>query len=134
MRVVLSSILGVAAAGVTVLACEFLGGLVFSGPPDTTNPDAVTAWIAQAPVATLLWVVVGWFLGPLVGATTSAWAARTPATAYIVGSIMLSATLVTLASLPHPTWMWGAGVVAVVAGSTLGWMIAGRLPKPVDTA
>ncbi len=126
MRVVLSSILGVLAAGITVFACELLGAVVFPAPPPTDG--ALDAWIARAPLAMLLWVVSGWFLGPLVGSALSAWVARTPATAYIVGSVLLSATLVTLASMPHPTWMWPAGVVAVVAGSTIGWMIAGKLP------
>jgi hypothetical protein len=133
MRTVLSSLAGILVAGLTVATCEEVG-VHFYPPPENLNINdmaAVAAWVVSAPLGMLILLVIGWGLGPFAGCLVATTLARTPFVAYIVGSVAMSATLVNLASLPHPWWMWPAGIVAVIAGTAGGGAIGVRAPKLV---
>jgi hypothetical protein len=130
MRTVLSSLAGIVVAAITVATCEEVGVRLYP-PPENLNINdmaAVAAWVVSAPLGMLLLLIIGWGLGPFTGSLVATTLARTPFVAYVVGSVAMSATLVNLASLPHPWWMWPAGIVAVIAGSAGGGALGVRAP------
>ncbi len=84
---------------------------------DYKDPVQLASYMDQAPLAAKLAVVFAWGAGMFVGAAAAVFMTsrkRWPATAVVL--ILLAATGVNFAMIPHPGWMIvGAVVVAGVA-------------------
>ncbi len=112
---------GLAVAIITIVAIEAIGNRL-SPPPAGYD---MTAWSAETlPFETLIWPVIGWFLGALGGSLVARRVSAERWAGWAIAACVLAATLLNLALITHPVWMIVAGVVAPVLG---GW-IAQRLP------
>lgn len=133
MRVVLSSIAGVIVSFLGVFTLQELGVVLYPPPRELNVHDSasVAAWVVSAPLGMLILLIVAWGVGPFAGSLVATTLARTPFVAYIVGSVAMSATIVNLASLPHPWWMWPSGIAAVIAGTAGGGAVGVRSPRLV---
>ena len=113
---------GLAVAIITIIALEAVGNQLF---PPPAGYDMTTGSAETLPFETLVWPVIGCFLGALGGGwvarrvTAERWAG------WAIAVCVLAATVLNLALITHPLWMIVAGVVAPLAG---GW-VAQRLPR-----
>jgi hypothetical protein len=84
--------------------------------------------MAALPRAALLLVLVGWALGTFAGAYVAGRLARRVPIAHglVVGVLFLAAGVANMLMLPHPIWMWMAGVAAFLAGGYGGGRLAAR--------
>lgn len=80
------------------------------------------------PIGAMIAVVVGWFLGSLVGASTAIAITRRVLPAWTVGLIIAALGLWTTQMFPHPTWMVvSALVLPLVAVLVAKALMADRL-------
>ncbi len=83
MRVVIGVLGGIAVAVLCIFVIEAVGHSVFPVPPgiDPYNPADVERLMAALPAGAFAFVVVGWFIGTLLGASvpTGSHGAASPA-------------------------------------------------------
>jgi len=93
---------------------------------------AVADYMATAPMGALLFPLLSWGLGAAAGAWVAARLSpdRPLRQASIVGALVMAGTVFNLAGVPHPTWMWLAGPLLVLAGTWLGTRSALRMGRP----
>jgi hypothetical protein len=122
LRTVLSVIAGIVVAFAVVLASDALfHALAPSAPPpaDTSNREAMRAYVASQPVGVLIAVLAGWALAAFAGSALAAHLARRgERPGWIVTALFLLATAANFLMVPHPMWMVVAGVVLILAA---GW-------------
>ena len=114
-------------AFVCVLGIELVGHAVFPPPPgtDLTNPAEVERLMSAMPVAALGFVIVAWFVGALAGAWVANAVAKRALAGWIVALLVICGGVYTMLTIPHPAWMWAAGIgLPLIAG----WL-AQRLAK-----
>ncbi len=113
------SIIGLLAAlivaAVIVLAIEEISAQVHPLPAsiDVTDPESIRRALeaGQFPMIRLGLMVLGWWLAAYAGGTI---AIRTSESAAVVWLFAIIATIYVfseLTGLPHPTWLWLAGVL-----------------------
>lgn len=112
---------GLVVAIVTIIALESVGNQFF---PPPAGYDMTIASAESLPFETLVWPVVGWFLGALAGGWVGLRVAAERWAGWAIAACVLAATILNLALIAHPLWMIVAGVVAPLLG---GW-VAQRLP------
>ena len=115
---------GVIIAIVSVWLVQLVGHAVYPPPEglDAQNIEAMRAYIASLPLGAFLFVIASYFIGTLAG-TCAACAIGTMLPrvfAILVGCLMLIATAMNVAMIPHPTWFIVAAVVAIFVGAWLG--------------
>jgi hypothetical protein len=138
MRSIGRSILAVLGGGfvcaLVVFSVEALSSRIYPLPPDVdpADPEALRAATAELPPGAFLFVLLAWFLGPLVGAWVAARLAPGSPIVHgmIVAGLVAGSAVVNMALLPHPAWMWIAGPLAILGGGWLGSRLAGR-PRTV---
>ncbi|HUE78829.1 MAG TPA: hypothetical protein VMN38_04285 [Sphingomicrobium sp.] len=118
---------GLAVAIATVMVIETVGNQLY---PPPTGYDMTQATALTLPFETLIWPVIGWFLGALAGSWLAVRLSPERWTGWVVAGCVLVATIFNFALITHPLWMMAAGVLAPVLG---GW-IAQRLAAPAERA
>lgn len=109
-----AAVLGMAAGAICVSLVQMISNTLYPPPADLDFDDRekLTEWIMTLPTSAYLFVLVSWAagatVGPFVARITSPGRAALPAV--IVWLLFGVATFVTLSSIPHPWWMWPAGV------------------------
>jgi hypothetical protein len=130
VRNILAVILGVIAGGIAVAAIEAAGMAMFPLPAkaEPNNAEWLKANIDKVPLGAMIAVTVAWFAGVLVASTVAGLVAATRKLllAFIAGDFLLVMTLFTLVKIPHPDWMWPAGIAAVVTAQGMA-LVAGFL-------
>ena len=121
-----AGVAGVVVAMLVVWLVQTIGHAVYTPPAglDTQDLDAMRAYVATLPLGAFLFVIASYFIGTLAG-TCAACAIGTMLPrvfAILIGCLMLIATAMNVAMIPHPTWFIVAAVVAIVAGAWLGTM------------
>ncbi|NWG71684.1 MAG: hypothetical protein HXY23_08780 [Parvularculaceae bacterium] len=143
LRSILAVVLGIVAASVVVFAAEMVGHALYPTPsseghdcrsPKTYNDQAAAAaCVAATPFEAKVAVVVGWFLGVLIGGVVAALVGRRWAPlAWVVAVVIFLFCLVNFSALPHPAWMIAASVFAVLFGGFCATSFTGAkfaLPK-----
>ncbi len=128
LRSVLAVILGIVLAGFLIWAVEGIGHRVYPVPEgvDLTNPQAVAAFIDEAPLGALLFVILAWGVGTLAGGWLAVMVAGRSATlhAMIVGAVMLAGGIMNMVMIPHPPWFWILGVLVFLPAAWLGARLA----------
>ena len=118
-RKISAVVLGVVTAVVLIIAIEALGHAVYPPPDDldTSNIEALQAYVMNAPLAALLFVMAGWLIATLVGGLLACFIARETPLVYaaIVGGLVLLGTIINLLSIPHPLWFSITSVLAIIA-------------------
>ena len=115
---------GVVVAVLAVWLVQKVGHAIYTPPAglDANDLDAMQAYIATLPLGAFLFVIASYFIGTLAG-TCAACAIGTMLPrvfAILIGCLMLIATAMNVAMIPHPTWFIIAAVVAIFAGAWLG--------------
>ena len=115
VRSVLAVLAGVLAGAVIVTMTDSIVHRVQPLPPGTDPKDmaAVGAAIAAMPVWPLALMVLGWAAAAGAGSWLAArLASRAPlACGLVVTVLLLVATIANLRMIPHPGWMWVAGIL-----------------------
>lgn len=128
-RTILAVILGVIAMSICVGAVEWIGHQRYPLPAgiDFKDPETLKGFIAQRPVAALLFVLAGWTLGSLVGGYIAARISRLHkrGAALSIGIVMVLLVIMNMLMIPHPLWMSVLGVTLPVPFALLGRKLAG---------
>lgn len=114
---------GLAAAIAIIMSVEGVGNQLFPPPQgyDMASGSALTL-----PVRTLIFPVVGWFVGALVGAWLAIRMSGESWTGWAIGAFVLAATIFNFALITHPLWMMVAGAIAAPLGGWIAQRIAAR--------
>ena len=127
LRTLMGLAAGLAVAIVTIMIVEAIGYQLF---PPPRGYDMTAGSALALPLQTLIWPVIGWFLGALAGSWLAVRLSGERWTGWVVAGCVLVATIFNFALITHPMWMMAAGVLAPILG---GW-IAQQLAAPAERA
>ena len=127
MRILLGVLAGAVLAGLCVYAVEMLGHSLFPLPAglDPTDPADQKTLMAVMPAAAKAMVLLGWFIGALLGALAANRIARRALAGWIVALLVVVAGVATMIMIPHPAWMWAGGILLPLAAGWLARRLAG---------
>lgn len=121
---IMAILAGIIAGNVGVMALEWLSMTLFP-IPETINvrtPEGLKEYMEQAPVGSLLLVVVAWVAGAFLSALVCTILAKSDQLrlGLILGALMLVFTLINLIGFPHPWWMWVMAITGIMPAAYLG--------------
>lgn len=121
-----AGVAGVVIAVLAVWLVQMIGHAVYPPPAglDVNDMEAMKDYVAALPLGALLFVIASYFVGTLAG-TCAACAIGTMLPrvfAILVGCLMLIATAMNVAMIPHPTWFIVVAIAAIAIGAWLGTM------------
>lgn len=121
MKIVLGVVIGAVVAFVCVFGVELIGHTVYPPPEglDLSNPADVERLMAALPAGAFAFVLAAWFVGALAGAWVANKVAGTPLAGWIVAALVVCGGVATMLMIPHPAWMWAAGILLPVVA---GWL------------
>lgn len=127
MKTVLGVVAGVVIAFLCIFAIEAVSHLLFPPPPgtDLTDPAQVARLMEVMPTAALVMVVVAWFAGALAGGWVANALAKRALAGWIVALLVIAGGVATMVMIPHPPWMWAAGIGLPLVGAWLAQRLAG---------
>ena len=129
MKNFLATLVGLIVASLTVYIFETLLGHALFPLPEGANPMDME-WIKnnmdQIPMGSKIFVVIGHFMGIVAGMFVAGLISKTSLVpAYIVGGLMLLATLFNIVMLPKELWFTlSDGIMAIV-----GFLVGKSLSK-----
>lgn len=128
MRNVLATIIGFIVASATVYIFETLLGQSFFPLPEGANPMDME-WLKNnmhvIPTGAKVFVIIGHFMGIVLGMLVAGLISKTSMIpAYIVGVLMLAATIFNIVMLPKENWFLISDIVLAVIGFFLGKKLA----------
>jgi hypothetical protein len=135
MRTVLGVLAGIVVAVLCVYLMEVVGHSVFPAPPDIDpyNPAHAERLMAALPAGAFAFVLAGWVLGPLAGAWVANRIARQSLAGWIVAAFVICGGVYTMTTIPHPIWMWAAGIVLPIVAAWLAQRMTGSgTPAPMS--
>lgn len=103
------------ALGVLIVALgERLNHMLWPPPEalQVTNPEAVRAFLAGAPLAALLGLPLIWTIAAGASGFMGGYVSQRAWTGWIAGGLLYLATILNLMLIPHPSWMWAVGLIA----------------------
>lgn len=128
MKNVLATIIGFIAASASVYIFELLIGPNLFPLPEGANPmdmEWLSNNMAQIPMGSKIFVVIGHFVGIVVGMFVAAIISKkSMVPSYIVGILMLAATFFNIVMLPKELWFTLADGLMVIIGFFLGQLLA----------
>ncbi|MEO8276819.1 MAG: hypothetical protein ABI639_11420 [Thermoanaerobaculia bacterium] len=132
IRSILTVLVGLLAGSVVVWVLEFAGHRFYPTPPgvDLENLEALKAYVASAPTAMFLVLLVAWAGGAFVGGGVAALLspARRGLHALAVGGIQTLFASAQFAMIPHPVWFMVIGLTIFLPFAGLAGLIVGREP------
>lgn len=125
-RAGLGAVIGVMVGLALVFVGDYLNHMVFPPPPEVqaTNPEAIRAWMAKAPVLSLIGLPVTWTIAAFAAAFAGAKIGASVWAGWIAGALIFAGTCLNLAMIPHPLWMSIAVIVLVPLAAWLGGRLA----------
>lgn len=129
-RTIAAVLVGLIAAWITIMLCEF-GSAALSPPPtgiDLSDPNALAAYIAAAPPAAMALVLAGWTLGAFDGGLIAALISRRHKTgaALAIGVLVVLGVIANSLLIPHPLWMTVAGLALPIPAAWLASRLVSR--------
>jgi MFS family permease len=133
-RGAVGTVLGTVAAGLSIASIERLGHLLYP-PPVGLKPghlDAIAAYLANAPVGSLLFVLLGWLSGAFLGGLLAAWiAGRRPRLyAGVIAALILLGAVANFAMIAHPVWFIALSIVTLPLAGFAAATLADRIGRP----
>jgi hypothetical protein len=123
-RAIFSVVAGLIVAVVCVIGIEAIVHVFHPAPPgfDARNPEAVRQLVAGLPFYAFIFVLFAWLLGAGLGAFMAVRINRRIAKwpGFLVGALILIASLYNLFTLPHPIWYFVAAVIGVPIAAWTG--------------
>jgi hypothetical protein len=130
VRKIVAVIAGLAVAFLVIVVVEMICHAIYPLPQDVNplDPQSLKSAMAGMPVGALVGVVLAWILGALAGSFTAAKIAGSGGLlpGLGVGIFLLLASVLNMAVLPHPVWVWAAALILIPTASVLGTRLAGR--------
>jgi hypothetical protein len=123
LRTLMGLAAGLAVAIVTIMIVEAIGNQMF---PPPRGFDMAKSSAESLPMETLMWPVIGWFLGSLAGSAMAVHLSREHWAGWAIVGLVLAATIFNFALITHPMWMMVAGPLAALVGGWLGQQVAAR--------
>ena len=121
VRTILAVIAGFIVAALATWALELLGHRLYPSPPgiDPFTPEGAERFIASLPPQALMFVLLAWFVGSLLGTLTAVRIGRRALPAWIVCGLVVAGGGWSMFTLPHPAWMIAAGLSLPVLATLL---------------
>lgn len=114
VRRLIAVVVSVVVAGVVVAIIDAFAGQMHPLPPgvDPTDPAALKLALETGaiPVAALVLMTAGWLLAAYIGGRIAARIGRWDGSVWLFAFIFTAGVYANLQGLPHPTWMWIAGL------------------------
>ena len=128
LRKILGVIAGLASSVVVVLLVQTVGHVLFPPPADInlSDPDVLAVSMDRIPVGSKLFVILAWFLGPLLGGILGGRLAKARWVSWILGGLTALGLVANAYAIAHPAWMLLVGALAIVTAAFL----ADRLGAP----
>ena len=130
VRAVIAVIAGVVAAFAAILVVEAIGALAApaGSAPKLTDEAAMRAYLATLPLSAYAFVLAAYLVGSAVGGIVAGRivGSRASRTVWVVGALVLAATVANLVMIPHPAWFSIAAVAAIVAGVAIAGQVGPR--------
>tara|TARA_B100000809_G_scaffold185581_1_gene183672 strand:- start:600 stop:1004 length:405 start_codon:yes stop_codon:yes gene_type:complete len=130
MKNSLATIIGFIAASLTVYLFEILiGHQLFPFPEgaDPSNMEWIKNNMHQIPTGSKVMVVIAHCMGIIAGMFVAGFISKTSMVpAYIVGGLMLAATIFNVAILPKAIWFSSSDIVLAVVGLLTGKSLASK--------
>ena len=140
LRSVLGVFVGIVIAVMLIAGIEQLGHRVYPPPASIRAAaekrdfqavaKAVGEWMPTAPIGALVFPPLAWFGGTLAGCLAAVWiAGRAPFVHAGISAVLpLLGTIASLAMIPHPPWMWAAGLIGVPLAALVAGFLGPRRP------
>lgn len=123
-RRILSVFAGLIAAILVFIAFEWVNSLFYPFPKhiDIADQEATTAYIKTLPNTAFILVLMGWAAGSFVCGLLIRLISRSASkiSAYISGLLLMTAGIVNMFSIEHPTWFIVIGLFCFVPFTLLG--------------
>lgn len=99
---------GIIVAIVVVMFVESIGHILYPIPADLDfdNTNKVELFIANQPVMAIIWVLIAWLLGIVIGILVASLIAKRRyfVISCVIGGFIYLASIANLLVIPHPTW------------------------------
>ena len=125
-------IAGGVAGIVTMMILESAGDAIFPAGVDLSKAGASLIYMDQMPMAAKVMVLLGWAFASFLASALALRLghSKNPRVGWAAGAAVFLAGILSLAMIPHPWWMWAAGVPALALPA---WLAARQLtPRPAD--
>ncbi len=113
---------GTISAFIVILLVELIGSIVAPAGVAPAPGDAVAmkAYLDTLPARAYAFVIGAYLIGSFAGGTVAARVAghRSSICGWVVGMLVLAATIGNLVMIPHPAWFVVAAILAVIIGTT----------------
>ena len=122
MRKVWGTLGGLMIAIIIVLVLEIVNHRIYPSPKelDPSNADELAAYMKTIPAGALILVLIGHFLGLLVGNYVGALIAKKdPKVIFTISGIFFLLAAYNLYSLPHPLWFTFSELAAILAATLI---------------
>ena len=115
-------LLGAIVGYMLVSAIEMLNLMLFKPPAglDFKDPAALENYVASLPETAFILVIVAWIVGAFVGVLIATRVARWRVAGFIVGLLMIGATVSNIVRFPHPIWAIVAAMAGLLAAIWMG--------------
>jgi hypothetical protein len=129
LQLIGASLVGLIAGAGTVFAIEYVSILAHPMPQglDINDKEKAAAWIEALPISAFLFVIAAWsggsFFGPYVARRVAP--GRSAWSGLFVWFLLTIATVMTLFSIPYPTWVWVVGLLVCLVFGLLGLVCGG---------
>ncbi|MEZ6043260.1 MAG: hypothetical protein R3C20_22415 [Planctomycetaceae bacterium] len=128
-----ATLAGLLIGGIAVGLIESISSAIYPPPEgfDFNNPQQLAEFAAQLPTGAFVIVLLAWCAGAFIAGFVARRLApsRSLMPPVIALLILLAATIFNLAMIPHPIWMWIAGVVVWPLFGVAGMLAAGNPPE-----
>ena len=126
MKIVMGAAAGLIVAFACIAGFEFLDQALFPLPAgfNIDDPAHMHRLITIMPIPSIALVALGWFAGALIGGYLANRIGRRALPGWIVAGLILAASVANMAIIPHPAWMWTAGLFLPVVAAWLAQRLA----------
>ena len=133
LRSIAAVVAGFVAASIVMMIIETINGRVLhpelaKTAEGKTDPEAIRAVLATAPVDAFLVVLVAWILGSSVGGWLAARIAGQSGITHglVLGALLTCAGVANNLMIPPPLWFWFASLIVLMPAAYAGARAASR--------
>ena len=121
-------LLGAIVGYMLVSAIEMLNLMLFKPPAglDFKDPAALKNYVTSLPETAFILVIVAWIVGAFVGVLIATRVARWRVAGFIVGLLMIGATVSNIVRFPHPIWAIVIAMAGLLAAIWMGVQVGDK--------